>query len=114
MKLPRRRFLHLAASAAALPVMSRIATARTYPSRPITMIVPYPAGGPTDTIARYSPRHAGLARAAGHHRKRGRRGRHTVSAESPRGWRWLYAGHRALGLARRQRGDLFAALRLAV
>ena len=52
MKLPRRRFLHLAASAAALPVMSRIATAQTYPSRPITMIVPYPAGGPTDTIAR--------------------------------------------------------------
>jgi tripartite-type tricarboxylate transporter receptor subunit TctC len=32
--------------------MSRIATAQTYPSRPITMIVPYPAGGPTDTIAR--------------------------------------------------------------
>ena len=52
MKLPRRRFLHLAAGAAALPVMSRIATAQTYPSRPITMIVPYPAGGPTDTIAR--------------------------------------------------------------
>ena len=52
MKLPRRRFLHLAASAAALPVMSRIATAQTYPSRPITIIVPYPTGGPTDTIAR--------------------------------------------------------------
>ena len=52
MKLPRRQFLHLAASAAALPVMSRIARAQTYPSRPITMIVPYPAGGPTDTIAR--------------------------------------------------------------
>ena len=52
MKLPRRRFLHLAASAAALPVVSRIARAQTYPSRPITIIVPYPPGGPTDTIAR--------------------------------------------------------------
>jgi tripartite-type tricarboxylate transporter receptor subunit TctC len=48
MKLPRRRFLHLAAGAAALPVVSRIASAQAYPSRPITMIVPYPA----DTIAR--------------------------------------------------------------
>jgi tripartite-type tricarboxylate transporter receptor subunit TctC len=52
MKLPRRQFLHVAASAAALPVVSQIARAQTYPSRPITMIVPYPAGGPTDTIAR--------------------------------------------------------------
>jgi tripartite-type tricarboxylate transporter receptor subunit TctC len=52
MKLPRRQFLHLAASAASLPVASRMARAQSYPSRPITMIVPYPAGGPTDTIAR--------------------------------------------------------------
>ena len=52
MKLPRRQFLHLAASGVALPVVSRIARAQTHPSRPITMIVPYPAGGPTDTIAR--------------------------------------------------------------
>jgi len=52
MKLPRRRFLHLAAGAAGLPALSRIATAQTYPSRPITMIVPYPAGGPTDTVGR--------------------------------------------------------------
>ena len=52
MKLPRRQFLYLAASAAALPVASRMARAQSYPSRPITMIVPYPAGGPTDTIAR--------------------------------------------------------------
>jgi tripartite-type tricarboxylate transporter receptor subunit TctC len=50
--MKRRQFLHLAASAAALPVVSQIARAQTYPSRPITMIVPYPAGGPTDTIAR--------------------------------------------------------------
>jgi hypothetical protein len=52
MKLQRRQFLHLAASAAALPVLSRITRSQIYPSRPITVIVPYPAGGPTDTIAR--------------------------------------------------------------
>jgi tripartite-type tricarboxylate transporter receptor subunit TctC len=52
MKLPRRHFLHLAAGGAALPALSRIAWPQTYPSRPITMIVPFPAGGPLDTIAR--------------------------------------------------------------
>ena len=52
MKLPRRRFLQLAASAAALPAVPPMALARAYPSRPITMIVPYPAGGPADAIAR--------------------------------------------------------------
>ena len=52
MRLPRRRFLHLAAGAAALPIASRQASAQSYPVRPVTMVVPYSAGGPTDTIAR--------------------------------------------------------------
>src|SRR3984893_1928215 len=51
-KLARRRFLHLAAGAAALPAASRIAKAQAYPTRPITMIVGAAAGGPTDTIGR--------------------------------------------------------------
>src|SRR6266849_4399918 len=52
MKIPRRRFLHLAAGAAAMPAVSRIAGAQTYPSRPITVVVPYPAGGGADSVLR--------------------------------------------------------------
>ena len=52
MKLPRRKFLHLAAGAAALPAVSRIARAQTYPSRSVRMIVPYGPDGPTDVFAR--------------------------------------------------------------
>src|SRR5262249_58780269 len=50
--LPRRNFLHLAAGAAALPAVSRIARAQTYPTRPVRMIVGFPAGGGADTLAR--------------------------------------------------------------
>jgi len=52
MKLPRRQFLRLAVGAVALPAVSRIAQAQSYPSRPVRWIVPYPPGGPTDIIAR--------------------------------------------------------------
>jgi len=52
MKLPRRNFLHLAAGAAALPAVSRIARAQAYPSRPITIVAPFPAGGATDIVSR--------------------------------------------------------------
>ena len=52
MKLPRRTFLHLAAGVAALPVASRIASAQSYPSRPVRLIVGFAPGGTTDITAR--------------------------------------------------------------
>ena len=53
MKLPhRRQFLHLAAGAAALPALSRVAWAQAYPARPVRLIVPAPAGGGYDIVAR--------------------------------------------------------------
>jgi tripartite-type tricarboxylate transporter receptor subunit TctC len=51
-KLPRRKFLRLATGAVAVPAVSRIARAQAYPARPITMIVPFAAGGATDVIGR--------------------------------------------------------------
>ncbi len=52
MKLLRRQVLHLAAGAAAFPIMSRIASALDYPLQPVRLIVPYAPGGTTDTVAR--------------------------------------------------------------
>jgi tripartite-type tricarboxylate transporter receptor subunit TctC len=52
MKLPRRKFLQLAAGAAALPATSRVASAQAYPARPVTLVVFVPAGGSPDIVAR--------------------------------------------------------------
>ena len=52
MKLPRRNFLHLAAGAAALSAVSRIARAQAYPSRPVRIVAPTAPGGAPDILAR--------------------------------------------------------------
>src|SRR5262249_15542715 len=57
MKLSRRHLLYLAAGAAAPAPASRQTWAQTYPLRPITIVVPFPAGGPPDTLARILSEH---------------------------------------------------------
>jgi tripartite-type tricarboxylate transporter receptor subunit TctC len=52
MKIQRREFLHLASGAAALPASMRNARAQAYPTRPITILVPFPAGGALDVLGR--------------------------------------------------------------
>ena len=52
MELPRRKFLHLAAGAAAFPSLTRVASALDYPTRPLTLVVPFAAGGPSDVAGR--------------------------------------------------------------
>ena len=57
MKFSRRKFCNLAAGAAALPALPRIARAQAFPARPITLVSPFPAGGPVDTICRILGEH---------------------------------------------------------
>src|SRR6266478_4813302 len=57
LKLPRRRFLHLAAGAAVLPAVLQTTRAPSYPSRPVTIVIGYAAGGPTDTRVRILAQH---------------------------------------------------------
>ena len=64
MNFARRRFLHLAAGAAAFPALSRTARAQTYPTRPVRWLVGYPAGGSADMVARLIGQH--LAEKLGH------------------------------------------------
>jgi tripartite-type tricarboxylate transporter receptor subunit TctC len=52
MKLPRRQFLHVAVGATALPLMSRIAAAQTYPTRPVRIVIGFAAGGGGDIVTR--------------------------------------------------------------
>jgi tripartite-type tricarboxylate transporter receptor subunit TctC len=52
MRLPRRKFLHLAAGAAAVPAIPRLSWARSYPTRPVTIIVPFAPGGGADVTGR--------------------------------------------------------------
>src|SRR5829696_6076849 len=52
MKIERRQFLRLAASAVAFSAVPRIASAQSYPDRPVRVVVPYAPGGPTDVVTR--------------------------------------------------------------
>src|SRR6516164_6419766 len=61
MRIARRRFLYQVATAAVLPAVSRIAWAQAYPTRPITMIVPFAAGGSSDVVARLMAQRMGTA-----------------------------------------------------
>jgi hypothetical protein len=79
MKLRRRQFLHLAAGAATLPLLSRVASAQAYPTRPVRIIVAAAAGGPTDIAARLIGQRSPSG-SAGRSSSRTGRGETTISA----------------------------------
>ena len=97
MALRRRTFLLAAAS----PFVSRLAQAQAFPNRPITMVVPYPPGGPTDTIARLlAERMRGsLGQPVVIENMSGGGGTIAVTRVARAAGRRLHAEHRALGLA---------------
>ena len=107
MKLPRRTFLHLAAGAAALPVLSRIARAQAYPTRPVRIIVGFAAGGNSDILARLVGQWLSEpARPAIHRREpagRGHQYRHRGGRQF--GTRWLHDSFRRT-VGRDQRDDV--------
>jgi hypothetical protein len=95
MNIRRRKFLHLAAGTVALPVISRMACAQTYPSRPITLVAGAAAGGPTDTIARIITGHTGVTGSTDHYRKQRQcRWQYCSWTGRPRSARRLHAQHR--------------------
>src|SRR5713226_519641 len=82
------------------------AMAQAYPSRPSTIIVPFPAGGPTDTLARILAEHMTTSRAIRHCRKRERcGGEHWCGPGRACSCRWLYGQYRSLEHACRERRD---------
>ena len=112
MTRPRRRFLRLAVGAAMLPALAPMAAARSYPSRPVTLVVPFAAGGPVDVLARIMAERmkVSLGQPVIIENVAGAAGSIGV-ARRPRGAGRLHAQHRArLQHPRRQRRDLRAAL----
>src|SRR5262245_38686518 len=109
--IERRKFLATLGGAVAWPL---VAQAQSYPSRPITIVVPFPAGGPTDALARVlADRMKGGTRPIGHRRKPdGGRGHHRHRPRRACRARWLYGHPRPLADARCQRRDLRASVRL--
>jgi tripartite-type tricarboxylate transporter receptor subunit TctC len=104
MKLPRRQFLHLAAGAAALPAVSRNARAQTYPTRPVTLVAPWPAGGAVDILTRTVAQPLGtrLGQAVVVEDRPGAGsvlGTATVARAEPDGYTLVMAGSAALAIA---------------
>ena len=106
MKLARRQFLCLVAGAAALPVVSHVATAQAYPSRSVRIVVHLPPAAAATSSRACLDNGFGTARPAIHHRQPARcRGNHRHRSRHTRGRRWLYAAANR-NVQRHQRGRL--------